>query len=102
MNEKLAVVAAVGLAGADVIVVFGAVVSIVQVAVAGWRRCCPRDRWRGPRRCGCLGEAGVGLGGETQAAKPPPSTWHAKVEPASVAVNAKLAVVAEVSSPAPT
>ena len=88
-----------GSLGCAVIVVFGAAVSTVQVKLAGVASVLPaasvRAHLEGVR---ALGSGRCSSSGELQADQPPPSSWHSKVEPPSLALKEKSAPVAFVGS----
>ena len=68
-NSNVAAVELVGPAGRESIVVSGAVVSTVQVRVAGSGRCCRRRRSPGPRRCARRRRGRCRSAGEVQGSK---------------------------------
>ena len=92
VNAKVAVVWLVGFAGVDVMLVSGAVRSIVQAAVAGVGSTVPTVSVALTAKVWAPVARPEYVAGLEQAVQAPLSSWHWKVA-ASVAVNAKLAVV---------
>ena len=60
----------------------------------GWRRCCPRRRSPGPRRCARRPPGRCSWAWRVQASKGAPSRRHSKVLPGSSDAGSKLASVA--------
>jgi hypothetical protein len=90
---KLAVVWFVGFAGPAVIVVFGAVRSTVQVCCAGEPSTFPAGSVARTLKVWLPPASPVYVWGDAHAAKAEPSRLHWNVEPASVDVKVKDAVV---------
>ena len=94
LNVKLGVVSLEGSAGFELIVVFGAVRSTVQVWLAGVASVLPAvsvaRTWKVWLPAVSAGEIDSGLVQDVQL---PPSTRHSKLEPLSEELNVKLGVV---------
>jgi len=90
---KLAEVAFVGFAGVAVIVVLGAARSIVHVYVAGVASVLPAGSMARTLKVWLPAASPLYELGDVQAAYAAPSRLQAKVDPASVAVNANVAAV---------
>jgi hypothetical protein len=89
-NEKLAAVADVGLLGEAVIVVLGADASTVQVNVAGLVSVFPAASLARTLNVWEPSATLVYVVALVQVEKPPPSSSHSKVEPASLDTNEKV------------
>ena len=94
VNEKLGVASFDGSGGDDVIVVSGAVTSIVHVKLAGDASVLPTASVARTSKVWLPAEsAGEIVSGLVQDVHEPPSIRHSKVEPPSVEVKEKLGVV---------
>jgi hypothetical protein len=93
VNANAALVWLVGLAGALVMLVFGAVRSTVHVTWAGDASTFPAWSTARTRNVWLPSASALYVVGEVQAANAPASRLHWKVEPASVDVNANVALV---------
>ena len=98
VNAKVGVVSLVGFGGPLVIVVFGAVMSIVNVCEAGVGSTLPAASMARTSNV-CVPAASVaGVKGTCRPRSAAVSMRHWNVEPASVEVNAKVGVVSLVGS----
>jgi hypothetical protein len=95
---KLALVLEVWAGGAAVIVVCGAVVSIVQLCTAGLPSTFPAASIARTRKLCDPAASPAYVCGDSQATKAALSSEHSKLEPGSLAVKLKLALVLEVSA----
>jgi len=101
VKSKVAVVSFVGPAGADVIVVSGAVVSTVQVRVAGVGSTFPAISAARTSKVWLPSESALYAFGLEHGENGAPSSLHSKLDPGSLEVNVNAAAVALVGSAGP-